>query len=167
MCARFPGCVLRMSPHGGKRLGWVGPVEQGWDGDRMQGGREGGRTGWAGWTGWLDRGLVGSSTSTSSSTACPGVRVRPRGCLPPLCAPAPLRKNSPLRHNSGSSDGLGDFGGGPGSVAPPGLGSVWGAKPTAHAVGYRLAVLRTWSHGSGEEAVGVGAAQGCESTSMR
>ncbi len=55
----------------------------------------------------------------------------------------------------------------PGSVAPPGLGSVLGAKPTAHAVGYRLAVLRTWSHGFGEEAVGVGAAQGRESTSMR
>ena len=42
----------------------------------------------------------------------------------PLCAPAPLRENFPLRPVCGRLDGLGGSGGGPGSVAPPGLGSV-------------------------------------------
>ncbi len=46
--------------------------------------------------------------------------------------------------------------GGRGSVAPPGAGCSWGTEPSAHALGYRLAVLRAWDHGfGGREAAGV------------
>ncbi len=129
-------------------------------------GSSSGGTGIGGWEGWGNDRMNGMDRMVGSRVVLFEFEYEFEfefEYLPPGCprTPASLSSSSPRPcAAAGEFPALSCFreigwpwgSGAPGSVAPPGLGSVLVGTPTAHAVGYRLAVLRTWSHGSGGKA---------------